>query len=105
GGFDFATLQLGAGGEFIWPSGFGAALELGYLTIPSDLREGGGTISPSVTYEFGAGGRVTAFARGGLLVPFRDALAGSLHAGFGMTRWFKQAGLRVEARDHFSFDR
>jgi hypothetical protein len=100
-----AFLHIGGGGEGLVYKGLGVGGEIGYVGAIQELSEGGGILSPHVSYNFRSASKsrkFVPFVIGGYSLVVSSGGAGSaLHFGGGMNWWFKnRVGLRLEFRDH-----
>ncbi|MDP6580161.1 MAG: hypothetical protein QF681_05850 [Vicinamibacterales bacterium] len=100
-----ATIRLGGGGAFIWPSGIGVGLDLGYLSDATRLGAGAGLFSAGLLYEFGDRRDLRPYVRGGISGLFDGVITQELfHVGGGVTRWYGDDwGMTFDVRDHFYY--
>jgi hypothetical protein len=106
-GDSVGTLQVGGGGEVIFPSGVGVGAELGFLGPWDYFADGGfGVLSLNGSYHFGRhGSRVRPFVTGGWSVTFREGSETLWNLGGGVQYWFRRGlALRLEFRDHIHLD-
>ena len=103
GGNTQASLQLGAGGEWVFFKGIGAGGEIGALGPTSSFAEDVlGTLSTNGYYHFiHSGAKFDPYATGGYSLFFRSGHANLGNFGVGMNYWFiPKIGLKTEFRDH-----
>jgi len=97
-----STSFLGVGGEKAWSSGFGVALDVGYLAVTEELSEGLFVVSPGVIYRFGSSARQRTYVRAGYSLWSLDGAVGFAHVALGIDVWKgKKLGFRLELRDQF----
>lgn len=105
-GISETTVHFGGGGEYAFPKGVGAGIELGALGATSDFRDSViGVASANGYYHVLPGrlGKFDPFGTVGYSLLFRSGTANAVNFGGGMNYWFRPGlAARVEFRDHYT---
>ncbi len=107
-GITETTVHFGGGGEYAFPKGAGAGLEVGAVGATSAFRDTViGIASANGYYHLfpGRWGRLDPFGTVGYSLLFRSGTANAVNYGGGINYWFRPGlAARVEFRDHYAPD-
>jgi hypothetical protein len=99
-----AGMSFGGGGEAFVHRGLAVGADLAYLFPTRNIAGGVGMLSVNPAYHFlniSKRGKLVPFVTGGYSLGFRSGAGHFFNYGGGVTYWFsKNAGLRLELRDH-----
>ena len=97
-----ATIHIGGGEEFIWPTGLGLGVDVGYIGSARGFTQGAGLFTAGPIYEFGGSHCYRPYVRGGVTLAFDiDGALPLMHVGGGLNHWLSERwGVKYEVRDH-----
>ncbi|HWR53084.1 MAG TPA: outer membrane beta-barrel protein [Bryobacteraceae bacterium] len=104
-GFSDTTVHFGGGGEYAFPKGVGAGVELGAVGATAAFRDTVIGVASANGYYHVTPGRwekFDPFGTVGYSLLFRGGTANAVNYGAGMNYWFRPGlAARVEFRDHY----